>query len=291
MNRIIQNEQAVSNVIVVMLSLVLVVVIAANVILWSYQMNQLDWERMQEDLRIMNVTPISDSPWSVTQSEYSLNVGSLTNGTYVDTQTINNISETFEEGPGSGIHEIDLNGTFRIDLENYPFIDIETIEIQLTYRANDTWETFFLETYNWTASTYGNFGFNNTLGHTPTTGWDTFTVNLTDEWRSYVNVNGIIFVKFRDSNADNNQTTLDIDFFSVRAVLNGSMFTFKNMGSMTCHLVSLWINNSTHHLRYDIDLFINAGDTLTFFRSDVSLPEEPHIIKVVTEKGNTSIYS
>lgn len=39
-----------------MLSLILIVIIVANVVLWSYQMNQFDWERIQEKIEILNVT-------------------------------------------------------------------------------------------------------------------------------------------------------------------------------------------------------------------------------------------
>jgi len=49
------DGRGISNIIVVMLSLVLIVVIVANVVLWSYQMNQLDWEKMQEDINIVDV--------------------------------------------------------------------------------------------------------------------------------------------------------------------------------------------------------------------------------------------
>lgn len=49
------DRRGVSNVLVVMLSLVLVTVIVANVVLWSYQMNQYDWERAQENLKLINV--------------------------------------------------------------------------------------------------------------------------------------------------------------------------------------------------------------------------------------------
>ena len=48
------DKRGVSNVLVVMLSLVLVTVIVANVVLWSYQMNQYDWERAQENLKLIN---------------------------------------------------------------------------------------------------------------------------------------------------------------------------------------------------------------------------------------------
>ncbi|MDI6806102.1 MAG: hypothetical protein QMD20_05520, partial [Candidatus Bathyarchaeia archaeon] len=54
-----QAKRGVSNVIVVMLSLILIVLIVSNVVLWSYQMNQFDLERMQENIKIANVTRVT----------------------------------------------------------------------------------------------------------------------------------------------------------------------------------------------------------------------------------------
>jgi len=54
--RLRRGKRGISTVIVVMLSLVLVVIIVGNVVLWSYQMNQVDMERMQETLSLTNVT-------------------------------------------------------------------------------------------------------------------------------------------------------------------------------------------------------------------------------------------
>jgi hypothetical protein len=51
-----RGKRGISTVIVVMLSLVLVVIIVGNVVLWSYQMNQLDIDRMQENFSLTNVT-------------------------------------------------------------------------------------------------------------------------------------------------------------------------------------------------------------------------------------------
>ena len=41
-----QDRRGVSNVIVVVLGLVIVVMIVANVFLWNFEMNELDWEKM-----------------------------------------------------------------------------------------------------------------------------------------------------------------------------------------------------------------------------------------------------
>ncbi len=78
-----RNRRGVSNVIIVVLSLVILVIIASNVILWSYQMNQLDWEKAQENLDIINVTNvnITYSEWFTSQTEYQVNLGSQVSGT------------------------------------------------------------------------------------------------------------------------------------------------------------------------------------------------------------------
>lgn len=81
-----------------MLSLVLVVIIVGNVVLWSYQMNQFDLDRMHENVIIANVTRVKDSSsWFTAQHEYTVNFGSRISGIYTDTQTIDNQSESFME--------------------------------------------------------------------------------------------------------------------------------------------------------------------------------------------------
>ncbi|MBS7615980.1 hypothetical protein KEJ45_02120 [Candidatus Bathyarchaeota archaeon] len=91
------NRRGISNVLVVMLSLVLVVVIVANVILWSYQMSQLDIERMQESLSITNATRITHSAWFAAQNEFSIITGSRIGGSYLDTKNVDDFQETFRE--------------------------------------------------------------------------------------------------------------------------------------------------------------------------------------------------
>lgn len=92
-----RGKRGISTVIVVMLSLVLIVVIVGNVVLWSYQMNQLDMERMQETLSLVNATRIKHSSWSTAQKEYLINAGSRLSGTFVDTTAADSIAETFRE--------------------------------------------------------------------------------------------------------------------------------------------------------------------------------------------------
>jgi len=128
--RLKRDRRAISNVIVVMLSLILIVIVVTNVVLWSYQMNQLDWERMREELKIIGVSRVS-----------------------------------------------------------------------------------------------------------------------------------------------------------------GTEFTFENAGALTCHLVALWVDNSTYHQRFGMNLFINSGDTALYVREDITLPDKPYSVRIVTERGNIAIYS
>ena len=292
--RLKQDRRGVSNIVVVVLSLVIIVVIVADVVLWSYQMNQLDWEKTRENVEIANVSfvNVTRSSWFTTQSEYGVNIGSRISGAYVDTQVANEGNwETFQEETISPTYKLDLNGTFVLDVSAFPLNSISTVEIELRYRASDKLENCFVEAYNWTAEAYSDSGFNVTTGHTPTIEWDNYFVNLTDVWRSYVLDDGTMYVKLHEEGDDAVQTTIDIDFLGVRAVAGGTLFTFKNKGSVTCHLVSLWIINSTYHRRYDMNIFVNSGETAPCIRADISLPDGEYMVKVVSERGNIAVYS
>jgi len=289
-----KDKRGVSNVIVFTLGLVIIVVIVADVFLWNYEMNRLDWEKTQENIEITNVSfiNVTRSSWFTTQREYRMNMGSRVSGTYVDTQVSNDGNwETFQEETTPPTYRLDLNNTFTLDVSAYPLGAISTVEILLRYRASDELENWFLEAYNWTAGTYSDSGFNITIGHAPTRGWDNYAANLTDVWKSYVLEDGTMYVKLHEEGNDAVQATIDIDFFGVRAVAGGTLFTFKNRGSTTCHLVSLWILNSTDHRRYDVNVFLNSGEPMLYIRADIDLPNRQQIVKVVTERGNIAVYS
>jgi hypothetical protein len=182
-------------------------------------------------------------------------------------------------------YALSIIGEFTLDISTYPLIYIDSIEIQIRLRANDTLENWSLNAYNWISGQYSVIS-----QVTPTTDFEYYTINLTDTWQSYVNENGTVKIKFCDAGLEANQTTIDIDFFGLRAVIDGACFNFKNNGSTTVHIISIWIINSTNHQRYNANLFINAGEEAIYIRADVSLPEE-FIAKVVTERGNIAVFS
>ena len=91
------NRRGISNIIVVALSLVIILAIVSNLVLWNYEMNQVDWEKMKESISITNVEDGICSSWFVSQSEYTVSSGSRTNGDYTATQAIDSSYESFSE--------------------------------------------------------------------------------------------------------------------------------------------------------------------------------------------------
>lgn len=67
-----RDKKAVSNVLVVVLSLTILVVIVSKVVLWSYEMNRLDWEMSRENIEITDV----EFSWNQIQVSI-MNTGSL----------------------------------------------------------------------------------------------------------------------------------------------------------------------------------------------------------------------
>jgi hypothetical protein len=98
-------------------------------------------------------------------------------------------------------------------------------------------------------------------------------------------------MKFCDANPDADQTTVDIDFIGVRAVIEGTKLSLRNDGSVTCHVVAIWILNATSHERYVADFFFNVGISTDYVRADIALPEGNFMTKVVTERGNIAVFT
>ena len=189
-------------------------------------------------------------------------------------------------------NRLEVEGTFSIDTETFPLTQITNVEVQIRYKANDTDEKWYLKAYNWASAAYSDDGFNSTSGNTPSIDWSYYSVDLTDQWWSYVASNGTLKVKLADEGPDSSQTVVDIDLWAIRVTMaGGTNVTFENKGSSTVHLTSLWVNDATSHQRYEINVFINSGDVTSTFFGDVNLPSESFMIKAVTERGNIAVFS
>jgi hypothetical protein len=71
----------------------------------------------------------------------------------------------------------------------------------------------------------------------------------------------------------------------------GIILKLRNTGASTVHVVSLWVSDSAFHRRYDADIFVSSGENVTHSCSDINLPKNDYIIKVITERGNIAIFS
>jgi len=184
-------------------------------------------------------------------------------------------------------YRLRISNTFAIDLLAYPHIRGLTISVR--YNVTEATEKWFLEAYNWTASSFSSIGFNDTDGHQPTqNSWNEFTISVTDDWADYMQGNSTL-IEFHDEGLPANQTVAEIDFLGVTPLIDGVQLELENMGSSTTHIVSLWIMNSTSHQRYDVNFFLNSGEEKTYADPDIILPEGDFVVKIITERGNIAV--
>jgi len=201
--------------------------------------------------------------------------------------------------------------TWNIDVTMlHVWSDEYTAEVEFTGSSNtESWNQL-----NWTFNSAWTIGsvdvtiqlYDYSLDGYPTSGngYSTYTSDTTpntDENKTqtistsptnYRNATGYWKMKIKGIKATTTQFECKIDLIELRvAKYSGIRFIFGNEGSPTVHLVSLWINNSTNHQRYDIDIFINSADTETYVRNDINLPNKPYTVKVATERGNIAVYS
>ena len=72
---------------------------------------------------------------------------------------------------------------------------------------------------------------------------------------------------------------------------SGTSMDIKNTGLLSLHIVAVWISTSTTHQRYDADLFLNSGESVTYIRADIEFPKGAFVAKVITERGNVAVFS
>jgi hypothetical protein len=191
----------------------------------------------------------------------------------------------------SEFYRLSINNDFTVDLSAYPFANIQGFEIMMTYNVTENAEKWFLKAYNWSSSSFSDLGFNNTGGSQPVSSqWNDYAVTLTGNWRDYVNDNGTLRIEFFDEGLNSSQAIVEVDFFAVRAIVDGTCLNFANSGPLTTHVVAIWMLNSTSHQRYDASLFINSGEEATYIRGNIRLPEGSFIVRIVTERGNMAVF-
>jgi hypothetical protein len=87
------------------------------------------------------------------------------------------------------------------------------------------------------------------------------------------------------------QFDLGVDLIELQPPSGGPYFTFKNSGTLTSHIVSLWVINSSLHQHYDLSIYLNSGQSIVFYRDDISVPSGQYTIRIVTDRGNLAVFS
>jgi hypothetical protein len=192
----------------------------------------------------------------------------------------------------SDVCRLDISNNFALDLTTYSRSNIRGVEILIRYNQTGNGESWFLKAYNWATGTFTDTGFNDTTGDTPTpNAWNDYAISVTANWADYVRSDGVIRIEFSDEGLRTNQTVAEIDFLGTRAIMDGTTFDIKNSSPLSIHIVALWITNSTNHQRYDAEVFLNSGESASYLRADISLPENDFTAKVITERGNVAAFS
>jgi hypothetical protein len=87
------------------------------------------------------------------------------------------------------------------------------------------------------------------------------------------------------------QVDMEADMIELRLPASGPHFLFRNSGTVTSHIVSLWVINSSVHQRYDVSVYLNSGEDVIFHRDDIRIPSGQYTVRIVTDKGNLATFS
>jgi hypothetical protein len=80
---------------------VIILAIVSNIILWNYEMSEVDWEKMKESVSITKIESTANSSWFTATSGYTINTGALVSGSFVDTKVVDGDFERFTESSSS----------------------------------------------------------------------------------------------------------------------------------------------------------------------------------------------
>jgi len=188
--------------------------------------------------------------------------------------------------PTGFMNEIEFTGTS--DLGNWTAL---TWTVDSAWTASNVTVTFQLFDYNlgaYPTSGDGYISYNSSA--TPSVEEiknQTISINATH----FRDTSGNWKIKATGLKASSTQFDMEADFIQLQIPGSGAQFQFKNSGAMTSHVVSLWVNNSTYHQRYDVNIYLNSGEDVLFHRDDITIPNGQYTVRIVTDRGNLATFS
>jgi hypothetical protein len=104
-------------------------------------------------------------------------------------------------------------------------------------------------------------------------------------------VGNMVLWSYQMNDLDLQRMQENISLKSVATAKGSTSFEMKNSGPNGVHIVAVWVIDSKTHQRYTVDFFLNPGETATYTEKTISLPKDYTVVKIVTERGNTAVYS
>jgi hypothetical protein len=104
-------------------------------------------------------------------------------------------------------------------------------------------------------------------------------------------VGNMVLWSYQMNDLDMQRMQETVNLKNVTPAEDSTSFEIKNSGPNGVHIVAVWIINSSNHQRYPVDFFLNPGETETCTQKGISLPNDYTVVKIVTERGNTAVYS
>ena len=105
-------------------------------------------------------------------------------------------------------------------------------------------------------------------------------------------VGNVVLWSYQMNQLDLERTQETLTLLNVtKTAPTGISMNIKNTGAISLHVVAVWVSNATLHQRYEADVFLNAGETVTYKLTDITVPEGTILTKVVTERGTMAVFS
>lgn len=104
-------------------------------------------------------------------------------------------------------------------------------------------------------------------------------------------VGNVFLWNFQMNQFDVERLREDVKITGVFTTTEGVVVTLTNNSPYTAHIVALWVVGEDNHTRYAVNAYISPGEEAQVEQNNVFLPEDPLIIKIVTERGNIAVYA
>lgn len=104
-------------------------------------------------------------------------------------------------------------------------------------------------------------------------------------------VGNMVLWSYQMNELDLQRMQENISLQNVTAAKGSTSFEMKNSSPNGVQIVAIWIISPSNHQRYSVDVFLNPGETVNYQSKTITLPLGFTLAKIVTDRGNTAIYS